>query len=66
MRLKSDLIYRPNHLISLQNTENINSLTRNKKYNNQVLANVFQDLLCIEPDVFEELVFDSPVSNTVI
>ena len=66
MRLGPDLIYGPNPPISSKNTENISSSTRNKKYDNQVLANAFQDLLRIEPDVFEELVLDGPVSNTVM
>ena len=66
MRLGPDLIYGPNPLISSKNTENINSSTWNKKYDNQVLANAFQDLFQIEPDVFEELVLDNSVSNTVM
>lgn len=66
MRLGPDLIYGPNPPISSKNTENLSSSTRYKIYDNQVLANAFQDLLCIEPDVFEELVLDGPVSNTVI
>ncbi len=66
MRLGPDLIFGLNPLISSKNTENFSSSTRNKKHNNQVLTNAFQDLLCIEPDVFEELVLDGLVSNTLI
>ena len=66
MRLGPDLIYGPNPPISSKNTENLSSSTRNKKHDNQVLTNAFQDLLRIEPDVFEELVLDGLVSNTLI
>ena len=65
MRLGPNLIYGPNLFISSKNTKNISSSTQNKKYDNQVLANAFH-LLRIEPDVFEELVLDDPVLNTII
>ena len=61
MCLGPDLIYGPNPPISLKNSENISFSTRNKKYDNQVLTNSFQDLLQIESDVFEELVLDGLV-----
>ncbi len=66
MRLGPDLIYRPNPIISLKNTKNPGFLARNKKCEDQALINAFQDLLRIEPEVFEELVLDDFVSNTPI
>ncbi len=66
IRLAPDLIYRPNPPISLKNTKNPGSSSRNKKCEDQALINAFQDLLRIEPDVFEELVLDDLVSNTPI
>ena len=66
MRLGPDLIYGPNPPISSKNTENLSSSTQNKKHDNQIFTNAFRDLLRIEPDVFEELVLDGLISNTVI
>ena len=66
MRLGLDLIYGRNPPISSKNTENIHSSTQNKKYDNQVLEYAFQNLLWIEADVFEKLVLDGSVSNTII
>ncbi len=66
MRLGPDLIYGPNSPIFSKNIKNLSSSTRNKKYDNQVSTNAFQDLFCIEPDIFEELVLDGLVSNTLI
>ena len=66
MRLGPDLIYGPNPSISSKNTKNPGSSTRNKKHDDHVLINAFQDLLQIEPDVFEELVLDDLVPNTPI
>ena len=66
MRLAPDLIYGPNPPISSKNTKNPGSSAWNKKCEDQALINAFQDLLRIEPDVFEELVLDDLVSNTPI
>ncbi len=66
MRLGLDLIYGPNPPISSKNTKNPGFSTRNKKHNDEILTRVFQDLLRIKPDVFEELVSDDLVSNTPI
>ncbi len=66
MRLGLDLIYGPNSPIFSKNTENLSFSTRNKKHDNQVFTNAFQELLCIELDVFKELVLDGLISNTLI
>ncbi len=57
---------RSNCSISSKNTKNPESSARNKKREDQASINGFQDLLRIEPDVFEELVLDDLVSNTPI
>ena len=62
MRLGPDLVYGPNPSISSKNTKNPNSSARNKIVGDSVLKNAFQDLLQIEPDLFEDLVLDDPVS----
>ncbi len=66
MQQGPDLIYGPNPLIFLKNTKNPGSSAWNKKCKDQTLINAFQDLLRIEPDMFEELVLDDLVSNTHI
>ena len=55
----------PNPPISSKNTKNPGSSARNKKHEDQVLINPFQDLR-IELDVFEELVLDDLLPNTPI
>ena len=64
MRLGPDLVYGPNPSGSLKNTKNPGSSARNKKRGDSILVNAFQDLLQIEPDLFEDLVLDDPVSCT--
>ena len=65
MRLGPDLIYGPN-LISSKNIKTSGTSARNKKREDQALINAFQDFIQIEPDIFEELDLDDPVSNTPI
>lgn len=48
MRLRPDPIYGLNHHIPSKNTKNPGSPTRNKKLEDKVLINTFQDLLRIE------------------
>lgn len=55
MHLRPDLIYNPIFFISSKILKNLHFSTRNKKYDNQVLANVFQDPFHIQSDVFKEL-----------
>ena len=62
MRLGPDLVYGPNPFVSSRNTKNPGSSARNKKRGDSTLINAFQDLLQIEPDLFEDLVVDDPVS----
>lgn len=66
MRLGLDLIYRLNPTFFSKNIENICFLIWSNKYDNQVLASIFQDLFYSESDVFKELVLDGQISNTVI
>ncbi len=64
MRLGPDLIYRPNLSVSSKNTQSPGPSARNKKRGDSTFINAFQDLLQIEPDLFEDFVFDDPVSYT--
>ena len=64
MRLGPDLVYGSNPPVSLKNTKNPGSLARNKKRGDSTLINAFHDLLQIEPDLFEDLILDDPVSYT--
>ena len=64
IRLGPDLVYGPNPSVSLKNTKNPGSSARNKKRGDSILVNAFQDLLQIEPDLFEDLVLDDLVSYT--
>ena len=64
MRLGPDLVYGPNPSVSSKNTKNYCSLARNKKRGDSTLIIAFEDLLQIEPDLFEDLVLDVSVSYT--
>ncbi len=64
MRLGPDLIYGPNPFVSSKNTQSPGLSARNKKRGDSTFINIFQDLLQIEPDLFEDLVLDDPVSYT--
>ena len=64
MRLRPDLVYRFNPSVSSKNTKNPGSSARNRKDRDSTLINAFYDLLQIEPDLFEDLILDDPVSYT--
>ncbi len=66
MQLVPDLIYGSNPPISLKNTKNPGFLAQNKKCEDLPLINAFQNLLRIQLDVFEELVLNDLISNTLI
>lgn len=63
-KIYPDIWAKPFYL--LQNTKNLSSSTWNRKYNNHVLINVFQNLLQIKPDIFEELILNNLVLNMSI
>ncbi len=56
MQLGLDLIYRLNSSFSLKNTQSPGPSALNKKQGDSTFINGFQDLLQIEPDLFENLV----------
>ncbi len=64
MRLRPDLIYGLNLFVSPKNTQSPGTSARNKKRGDSTFINAFQDLLQIEPDLFEDLVLEDQVSYT--
>ncbi len=54
----------PNLSVSSKNTQSPGHSARNKKRADSTFINTFQDLLKIEPDLFEDLVLNDPVSFT--
>ncbi len=67
IKLGPDLIYEPKPFSSTasssKNTTSGISLIRHKKNNNPIVTSVFQDLLQISPDIFEEFVLDDLIAK---
>ncbi len=60
------MIYGPNLFISSKNTKTSDTSAQKEKREDQTLINAFQDLIQIEPDIFEELNLDDLIPNTSI